>query len=730
MERTVLKQKDRYDLPHEAYDAHVYPRQSSNGSTVVIYGHDEGVRIAWYAGKSFRPARKDAVPAKVNGTAKADAMVIDLDDDDDDDRPRKGHPPAPAEFEQEEQEIDPAAPYADFLRCIDIPLGTAAVRIAVPNIVKDLEQAPPESWPSLYLDHIVVTVACADLSIRLICAPLNPPAPGEEDASKLGIDTIKIYGPNSHQDFISDIAITHTASVQDEKDGSEQQQGSHVGSKADQSSISRQWSLLIASISSTGAGLLLIHQVPVQSHSISSAPEHHLPIRRQYLRSSAMSAKLAFNTCSYPAERHSSLLITLSSASCVKLYQVFPTYSRERRGSTATADSVSTTRSTKTASSSRGKFLMSFLPPFLSNTSGNVTSRRKGVLDARWVAEGRAILALLEDGEWGIWDLEAVGPSSSNTGANLIRGQANISGIHGGSLTKFAIRSIISSPTETKQKTANAEEQPASGSLAPMTPSTRKVRSEGLFSGLKEDSTTSKPQNPRGSIYVEAVQSGRPHDECAVISYGDENVFISSVQSVWRSDIKPVRLPAVKLGGQNPLRFSLLPKPRAGAESSGLFGISASTPDFFIQTNHRLILSVSPVTDAVNATSNPSTHAAASLGPEASDQALLASGVLDVDGMDRLLDQMGGGGGRRGPTTTTTTSFKSRPMNIFTKSVGFQVDNDGDDDADEDDENYAGDDVDVAMASPTPTKFASLKVGNSSRRFGPGSQVSQRRLFT
>ncbi|KIW15060.1 hypothetical protein PV08_07847 [Exophiala spinifera] len=713
MERTVLKQKDRfhYDLPHEAYDAHIYPRQSSNGSTVIIYGHDEGLRIAWYAGRSFKPAKKDATPPKINGAAKADAMVIDLDDDDDDEPATKEHPPAPAEHEQEEEEIDPAAPYADFLRCIDIPLGTAAVRIAVPNIVKDLEQAPPESWPSLYLNRIVVTVACADLSIRLISVPLDPPTPGVDDASRLGIDAIKIFGPNSHQDFISDIAITHTAGVEDDQEGSQQQQGGYGSSKAEQSSDSRQWSLLIASVSCTGAGLLLVHQVPVQSHSISSAPEHHLPIRRQYLRSSAMSAKLAFNTSSYPADRHSSLLITLPAASCVKLYQIFPTYSRERRGSTATADSVSTTRSTKTASNSRGKFLMSFLPPFLPSTAGVVPPRRKSILDARWVAGGRAILALLEDGEWGIWDLEAIGPSSSNTSANLIRGQANISGINGGSLTKFAIRSVISSPTETKPKTGSIEEQPASGTLAPMTPSTRKVRSEGLFTGLKQDSTNSRPHKLRGSIYVEAIQSGRPHDECAVISYGEENVYLSSVQYVWRSEVKPVRLPAVKLGGQSPLCFSLLSRPRADPEAAGVFGISAFIPDFLVQTSHRLILSVNPLTDEVAAT-NSSRQVVSSLVPQASDQALLASGDLDVDGMDRLLDEMGGG----------ASASKPKPMNIFTKSVGFQLD--GEDDTDDDD------DEDVPMASPTPTRFASLKVGNSSRRFGPGGQVPQRRIFT
>src|SRR5690349_7970503 len=101
-----------YDLPHEAYTSYVYPRQSSNGS------------------------------------AKSDPMVIDLSSDDDEDRSASVSPP---EFEDEEDEIDPAKPYRDILRQIDIPLDAPILRIAIPHIPKDIAQAPPDSWPSVFL---------------------------------------------------------------------------------------------------------------------------------------------------------------------------------------------------------------------------------------------------------------------------------------------------------------------------------------------------------------------------------------------------------------------------------------------------------------------------------------------------------------------------------------------------------------------------------------------------
>lgn len=632
-------------------------------------------------------------------------MVIDLDDDDDEPAAEQTQADA-AEFAQEDEEVDEYAPYGDILRYVDIPLGTAAARIAIPSVPRDLPQAPPESWPSIFLERIVVAVACTDLTLRIVSVPLDPPAPGIRDISKMDVQTLKIFGPNSHQEFISDISVTHTSFVSLEEDNDEAQQKTRAQTRLQskkegtEPEAEQHWSLLIASVSCTGSGLLLVHQIPLQSsNQISTNPEHFLPIRRQYLCCSTMSAKLSFNKCPYPAERHSNILITLPASCCVKLYQVFPTYTRERRGSTATADSMSSTRSSRTYGSERGKFLITFLPPFVEDNT-EVIQRRKRVLDAQWIATGRAITALLEDGEWGIWDLEAVGPSSSSTGGNLIRGQGNISGIHGGAMSRFAIRSSIFPFVETKQKSSasDAQSQPASGSLAPMTPSTRKLRSEGLFQGSKRDDP--KPldaQHPFGSIYVEETTSNRlPHDEAVMLSYAEENIYIASILSFWKGEVKPLRLPGVRLGGQTPRSISILPRQDSSNRPSGLFE-TVSMPNFLIQTSHRLTLSLNPLSSQPG-TTDTSTQ---TVPGQFSDQALLASGELDVEGMGRILDDMGG-------------NVLKKPMNLFTKSVGFRID-----DQDKDDSG----DVDMT-ASPIPARY------NTSGRAKIESQTSQRRIFT
>jgi hypothetical protein len=634
-------------------------------------------------------------------------MVIDLDDDDE---PTPAETTAaPAEFEEEQEEVDPYAPYRDVIRHIDIPLGTTATRIAIPYISKDIDQASPGAWPALYKDRIVVAAACSDLALRVISAPLDPPPLEIQDASKIDVQVVKIEGANSHQQFVSDIAITHTGTQSREEEDAEaktqyrSQTRSQSQSRQDpEDSDSAQWSLLVASISCTGSGLLLVHQVPVRNNQILPSPEYSVPIRRTCLGASSVGAKLSFNTTPYPAERHSSLLVTLPSNPAVKIYQLFQqAHPRERRGSNVTDASVSTTRSARTSGAERGKFLITLLPTF-SQQDIDATQRRKRVLEARWVAAGRAVIALLDDGEWGIWDLEAVGPTSSTSGANLIRGQGNISGIHGGSLTRFSVNSHILPFAEIKQKSASSQAQPTSGSLVPMTPSTRKVRSEGLFQGSKLNTGATRPDaRQHGSIVVEEKSSTRPsHDECIVISYADEIVYLPSILAFWKGEAKPVRLPTVRLGGQALRSISILPVSAYDNPfyATGNFDATPSTPDMLIQTSHRLILSLNPLP------SSPGSANASTQTAPPSDQTLLASGDLDVEGMDRMLEDMGGASGTK------------RPMNLFTKSVGFRIDEDDDGDVD-------------MMASPTPAK-GGLRITNGRNLFGGETPVPKRRIFT
>lgn len=656
-------------------------------------------------------------------------MVIDLSSDDDEDRSTSMSPP---EFEAEEEEIDPAKPYRGILRQIDIPLGTQAFRIAIPHIPKDVAQAPPDSWPPIFLDHIVIAAACADSSLRVVIAPLLPPSPEVHDLAKLGIQSLKIVGPNSHQEFISDIAITHTITVEGEHPDAETQARSRPQTRsqpnhASPDDDSQKWSLLIASISSTGSGLLLIHQIPlIGQDSLSSKPEHLLPLRRQLLRSSALGATISFNPSSYPTDRHSTLLFTLPATSTVKLYQVLPTHSRERRGSTATSDSASTRASLRTSGTDKGRILATFLPPFVHDTSA-IAPRRKKCLDAQWIAGGRAVIALLEDGEWGIWDVEAVGPNSLGTRSNLIQGQSNISGLQGGSITKFAIRSTIF-PSEGKQAlSSDRQAQPTSGSLALMTPSTRKIRSEGLFHGTShQDMDQSTSQSLRGGICVDEhpPQNGRPIDESIVISFASENIYIPSIAAFWKSDIKPVRLPSVRLGGQQPRRVGLLhaADDKAPAGGAVFSSSSLSVPDFLAQTSHRLVLSVHGLSDTTEQSLMSLNSAEAlplSFANSTSDQVLLNSGDLDVDGMNRILTNMG------------TAGPISKPLNLSANNMYLNRGDWTQEGADED--------VDMMVTSPTPlghpSHAFSAQTSRSSRErrrlsYERATPSTERRIFT
>lgn len=664
-----------YDLPHLVHDSCIYPRKSANGSTVIIYGNEEGIRVIWYGGKGFKPSQQQ--PQKTtNGTGK-DAMVIDLDEPETSDQYE-----VQAEFSAEEEEIDPLMPHENILRYVDVACGSAALKVAVPPIPSDLARYPMESFPKIFEDQIIVAAACADLSIRLIALPLHPPHPEALEIPKAHLHTINIFGPNLHQDLISGIAITHTASPDVAQDGAEQTQSrsrsrnrfSNANQPEDEAE--RDWYFVLASTSCTGRGLLLVHQIPLMDgKSFICGPENLTPIQRQYLRYPATDVKLTFNTSPYPSERHCNLLITLRDASCVKIYQLFPqtTHNRSRRDSNATADSASSARSLRNSYPRNGKFLISLLPSFTGRNNGGVGDFRKGVIDAKWILAGRAVIALLDDGEWGIWDIEAVGPSTSSN-KNLLQNHNNISGIHGGALTRFAIRGNILSGNDTSRKDSKDLQQPAAGNLAPMTPHTRKIRSQGLFQGksVKSDSNTAFPGH--GTIDVSYSSSGK-QDDSVVISYGNSSLFISSILSYWRSEIvgrtgfeasiasRAIRIPIHYAPFEEPGNVAMFPL----GSQKGLdltLPTGKLVPNLLITTQTHLLLLVTPLCDIT--TEETVSSAPLSLpivGNSNKDQILLKQGELDIDGMDRILE------GMRDVSNT-------KPPNLFGKSVGFQIDDD------------------------------------------------------
>jgi hypothetical protein len=689
MKPAVFKQRDNvqlsYELPHHIHASAVYPVRSPNGSRIIIYGHNEGIRVIWYGGRSYRQPTAANASGTANGTSKDEPMVIDLSSDDEPAPP----PTDSAGFEQDEDEVNPAEPYRDVLRYIDIALGTSATHISVPHISPVPADSAPDSHASILSTHIVVAVAYADLTIRLMSLPLTPPAKSSIEPSTWGMQVVQIPSSNGHQDFITSISITDFAESQEEVGGerskSRSRSGARVTSNTSRTSSGPQWSFLVASSSSTGSGLLLIHKISlINGNTFDRSPESLFPAQRQLLRSPLSGCRLSFNPCPHPADRSSNLLITLPDSGCLKIYQVIAPLinSRGRRGSAATMDSAtSSAGSVRSTSKQQGKFLITLYTDFVSPGDGEASGQRKRPLDASWVLGGRAILALFEDGEWGVWDLEGAGPASATQTQNLVKGQSSISGIQGGAKAKFTIRGSILpfANASAKSRAGESDSRDPTG-LAPMTPHTRKTRSDRFFEGREGEpaSMSDKMTASRGSICTTELplsstsQSSKLVDESVLLNYGDASFHLTSLLAYWRAEIsgrgtlgtsgatRPNSLPALRLGGEHLRAVSEFAVEKK-AESTP--DAVSAIPDIVATTDHTLIMLLAPLAEEMKPRNEHKQSLLARLPGTFgnSDELLLQRGELGINGLDNMLNDMTNGNTR-----------------TFGKSVGFDVDEDMD----------------------------------------------------
>ena len=691
-----------HEVPHRIFSTLVYPVQAPNGSTVVVYGHQDGLRILWSGGKSVNRNQEASGKPKVNGAESKDAMVIDLDDDE----PTAEEAAVQQDFYNED--VDSSEPYDQILRHVDIDLGSAVRHLAIPSVPESILQSTPGAYPPLFLTHVVVAAACEDQNVQLITLPLIAPASDNTQLAGSGTQIIKIAGPAFHQDPINSISVTHTRSSTDTEDDQGASRSRSRGNNAQSpSKNSRHWMLMIASVSSTAGGLLLIHQLDLSDNSLAASEKDHAPWQRHHLRTSLLSSRVRFNTSLYPSERHSTLLITCPEAGCVEIYQIRPEPKaatlRGRRGSAALIEStVSSSRSIWSGSSRHGIRLLTLHAGF-ANEEASHFARRKRVIDASWVLGGRAVVALLEDGEWGVWDVEGAGPAPTTGAQNLLRGQSSATGLQGGALAKFSLRGYVNPQPSAAPKAQKLDTKAAeTGQLMPMTPHTRKTRSKELFQSANSGATPAGSHNKyiKGSVSVNTKISSQNtsastlQDESILLNYGSANVSIPSLMALWKAEtvgrgsldtsnaLRPTSISA-RLGGEQQNCIVALPCTTSEAPK-GLFGQEKMTkPDVLVTTDHRLIMLVTPIQESSQAQAKSSITAPA---PPSTDQLLLKQGDLDIDGMDRILDNMTGGA--------------MVPSQSFGKSVGFDLDDDGD----------------VGMCSPTPGLTTRLR--NTSGRKG------------
>ncbi|KAJ5692131.1 hypothetical protein N7462_001554 [Penicillium macrosclerotiorum] len=632
-----------YRLPHRIHAAKGYPLRAPNGSSIIIYGYDTGLKVIWRGGRHFSELKVPEPVAQQKNAANSggdSVMIIDSDEEEAVEEPPIVQEPT-YEFLGEETEVDPAFPFEAVLRQIDIPLGSRILDLAVPRVHPDAARSSLDPFPPIARNMIVVSAVCSDLSTRIVTIPIVPPHPAQTDFHSWEIQTVMINGGVTHQDIPRGVSLTFTCQDTEEEDHGKSR--SRVGR-------SEKWDLLIATHSAEGSGVLLLHRIPIREDSSGKGTVYRLSeedIVSQRRALAAPAQRIAFNPSTYPSIRHSNLLVAFHSG-CVKVYSCFSVQKLSK-----TARRASIPQEPHDTVDSEGRWLISLYPGFEQGSTG--LTRRKTIVDADWVLGGRAIMILLEDGEWGVWDIEGAGPG---TAKGPLHRQSSVQGVTGGSLTTYAVSGrIVAPPTNTQ---SDAEHRPR---FAPMTPSTKRVREDTLLKGSMNAASPSL----RGQISVLQTNSlsDTLPDESILVRHGRHSAVIPSLLSLWRNAVRATGtfdasnrcrvtpFQDVNLMGENFQAIGHLPAPVRGSRAA------ESQPfDVLVAAEHHIMIIAPRLAESEEGTAAVA-HAIKQETAAEADQMMLQRGELDVEGMGRLLNGMANGTGalRMGSPVKRTRIF-------------------------------------------------------------------------
>lgn len=636
-----------YDLPHRIHTSKSYPLPSPNGSTILVYGHEQGLRVVWKGGRPFKHQPTAVEKRSKSNGASADAiMIIDSDEE----APENLEQPPDQDnpiFEEEDGGFDFSESYESIIQTLDLPLGVEVLHLAFPHLPGDAQSSGLASLPILFSQKLVLAMACSDFSVRVLLIPLMPPSTQSKNRPKWKDTTSKLGAGKSvfgeqmiwlssgtvHRSIPKGVSISMTSTPSEHLEDIDMDESNPRSKKPNlRRSVSRsasrsrsrsrlgghQWDLLVASHSADLSGLLLIHRIPILAGEASLSPELHIPWRIEHLASPIVS--VCFNSALYPALRHSQLLVA-EAKGVVRILDCLPQ-----------------------SKAARGSWLLSLYTDF--ETLQGSTSRRKPILDAQWVLGGKATIVLLADGKWGVWDLKNAGPKSTD-------GSSPSTTIE--SLKNFVFESWVGDSSKSRTMTKGLSTKTKNRSkLAPMTPGTRKIRQQALFT-----ESTRQPDGPvLGGLSVSPVRDAsksRADDEAVLAWHGNTIAVIPSLFIHWQNKVRgsgnlfgsgakgePKMINNIQLGGESCKDVSLMPSHHHSESAND----EAPHPEILVNGDHRLLIVTLPNAEPQTSFSPPS-----QLLSSTTDQQLLTRGDLDVNGMDRILAGMS-----NGPTTPTHDS--------------------------------------------------------------------------
>ena len=510
---------------------------------------------------------------------------------------------------------------------LEIALESPALHIAFPPLSSS-------NAPEFLEANAIVAVACADSSIHLISFATGShlSALKETDNRRDGyaVKSTMVDGSASHQDIISSLAVTWTGG---QASGDQQHPRSRSSGRTNTTNASQSHhSFLVASTSPTGSGLLVVHRVPFSRHKDMQGPGPEI-IARQFMRTSLLKGTLHFNPATHPSPKHAALLITSPASGVVKVLDISQSGSAsKRRRSRAEMDADNDELSSIPCANVSLTLYAEYKP-------SSSPLRRKEIIDATWALNGRVIVALLEDGDWGIWTVEA--DSTSHDDGQLVR-------------SRFTVCGNVSKPHQKARTTKNE----SSGLLAPLTPHTRKGRSAELFGTSVPPVDTRRTSNPTGRLNIYMRTDGLAgNDSALLISFSGGNSFLASLRSVLRlagagngtGRVKVV--PHIRLGGELPIAISLF---RAlGSKNDASNGLHSSEQNLIVLTKSRLILHMKLEPEVI--ARNLPLRSAHVHEPNLVSR-LANNDTLDLDAMDRMLERMDSPEGQPDPQNVTVSN--------------------------------------------------------------------------
>ncbi|KAK3935305.1 nucleoporin NUP37 [Diplogelasinospora grovesii] len=512
--RTAQNTQYTYPLNCRIYDVKPYPVQSPQGAAILIYGHENGLTLVWRGGKRLKAAKK-AGKEKTNGggNAAADAvMVIDSDDE--------AQPASSTEFtDKPEFEDEPAtSDPPEIVQTLDLALGTAALHVAVLPMAPCKHEDAAWSGAEILKDKMVFAVSCATNDICVVTLPLTPPSHESKARPELrqnllaanagkGVwgETLTLLGGQSRH--CDGIAITLVKKRSGERSrSSERIQQASTASRA-----------IVAAHSREASGTLRFWDVSLDAKPGAAARVE--PFQTEYLPTPL--ARISFNPS------HTTQLLTIAPAQAVRVYD----YSIPSLPSDDTSEGPFPTQ---------GSWLLSLYPPFTRGTP--MSTARKPIVAAEWISHGRAVLTLLADGQWGIWDIEGASPSISNASGGLF--SKATAGLRGSAITAFSVSGHLEGTSPLRNPgTQKGPAAPGSGAeFVPMTPHTRK---EALTTSVVGGSE--RLAAVRGGIHVTQIGTGRgssaasASDESAVLWLGGADPIVAVVPVIsrfWDSQLR------------------------------------------------------------------------------------------------------------------------------------------------------------------------------------------------